>query len=384
MTAASADALKAPAAYDSGEAMRRSRLWSFALAVLRLVAGSLLVATPVTAIVVVGWLMRVMRREAVVNALRQCSGESRRATSRTLAGDANLALFLRWPGLFMLTATERHGAQTHWLDGLFGGLMRNLSEGLKALLMVVVLTAPHGLLWLLSWWAGWENSFNKGYEQAFVGPLTGLAGVGVALISLSYLPMALAHQAAERRTGAALEIRHVFRLISAAGWRYVGWALLCVVAALPVFVATGAPVFIENIRPGFDRMDGAQLKAFAQAYHFWMGVYVLVALIGLRSLLARIYGRAAIRVAARAGQSERRRRRFVEGIVVAAGLALPEGDASRRRWITKFGTLLRGLALAAIWFALVAQIYVGQFLNHRWWTWVNHPLIGLPWFPGPG
>ena len=75
---------------------------------------------------------------------------------------------------------------------------------------------------------------------------------------------------------------------------------------------------------------------------------------------------------------------FVLSVADAASLALPTPLAPRRRWLARLSGLVRGLALAAIWFGLVAQVYVGQFLNHRWWSWVNHPLIGLPWFPGPG
>ena len=32
----------------------------------------------------------------------------------------------------------------------------------------------------------------------------------------------------------------------------------------------------------------------------------------------------------------------------------------------------------AVWFGLVAKIYVPQFLVHDWTHWINHPLIQLP------
>ncbi len=46
------------------------------------------------------------------------------------------------------------------------------------------------------------------------------------------------------------------------------------------------------------------------------------------------------------------------------------------RWVS--GTVARTVALA-LWTFFVALIYVGQFLNHDWLGWLNHPLILLPW-----
>ena len=40
-----------------------------------------------------------------------------------------------------------------------------------------VLTLVPSLLMLFSWEAGWDNSFNKGYEQAAIGPTTGTLGI---------------------------------------------------------------------------------------------------------------------------------------------------------------------------------------------------------------
>jgi len=43
------------------------------------------------------------------------------------------------------------------------------------------------------------------------------------------------------------------------------------------------------------------------------------------------------------------------------------------------GATATAAALAVVWFAVVAQIYAGQFLNHNWIGWLNQPLIQLPW-----
>lgn len=40
---------------------------------------------------------------------------------------------------------------------------------------------------------------------------------------------------------------------------------------------------------------------------------------------------------------------------------------------------LANAVMFAVWFGVVAQIYVSQFLVHDWTHWINHPLIQLPW-----
>lgn len=383
MSTVSAGLAATPVGGEDVAVPQRSRVWALPLAALRLIVGSLLIATPFTAVLVLGWLMRVMRRETVIATLRYSGAGNRKAAKARMSAIPELREHVYWPGWFGLGRSETKDVLRGRLAFLIGGLKRNIALGLATLLTVGAMTAPYGLLWLLSWWGGWENSFNKGYEQAFVGPLVGLSGVALALITLSYLPMALAHQAAEARAGAVLEIRHVRRLIAAAGWRYVALGLLWMIAALPIFAATGAPVFIEKIRPGFAALQEAEINAFFRAYHFWIGVYVLVALIALRCLLARVYAYAATHTGGDSVDIKSPHSPFVPGIADAAGLTLPTA-VQRGRWRARLDGLMRGLALATIWFGLVAQIYVGQFLNHRWWSWVNHPLIGLPWFPGPG
>ena len=59
----------------------------------------------------------------------------------------------------------------------FQSLWLNLTIGAQAIFNTWVLTMPGCVLMLFSWYAGWHNSFNKGYEQAVVGPLTGFGGI---------------------------------------------------------------------------------------------------------------------------------------------------------------------------------------------------------------
>jgi hypothetical protein len=63
---------------------------------------------------------------------------------------------------------------------------------------------------------------------------------------------------------------------------------------------------------------------------------------------------------------------------------LKGGDTSHaegtRGWA---GAAISSVLLVAVWFGLIAQLYVAQFANHAWWNWINHPIIGLPWIFRP-
>ena len=151
----------------------------FLHAVFSFLVGTALCLTPVTSLVVLGWLMRRMRMVAL-----------RRAG---MAGAR--------PGWIL------GGPDASGLGRILGGLAANIRDGVMAAVALAVATAPFSVIWLLSWWAGWENSFSKGYEQAFVGPALGLFGVAVFSSVMIWLPMALAHQAVENRAFALFEFR---------------------------------------------------------------------------------------------------------------------------------------------------------------------------------
>ncbi len=306
---------------------------------IRLFIGIILCLTPVTAILVLGWLMRMMARE------------ERFARAR-LSGSADPSQRPTLPAWFVCDAPGKTGVVARWI----GSLRENIRMGCAAFVTVAAATLPFTLLWLFSWWAGWENSFNKGYEQAWIGPTLGLLGVAISLPLLARLPMALAHQAATGSTKAFFAIFEVRGLIRLASWRYVWLSILFVAAALPLSIVKVAPVFIEHWRPGFSARSPAEIAEFADAYRFWATVYVLLALIYLRRASARLHARAALKRESRPASS---------------------------KW-SGAGNVLRSLLLWLIWFGFVAQLYVTQFLNHQWTGWLSHPLILLPWLPPLG
>ena len=319
---------------------RRFGLLSRLSSIARFFIAVILCLTPLTAVLVLGWLMRLMRQEENSEHERLQNNAKRRKR----------VPLPRWVKAEALSPSK---GMSRWL----GSFSQNLKLGVRALITLALGTLPFTLLWLFSWWGGWENSFNKGYEQAWVGPITALIGIAISLPLLTRLPMALAHQAALGSMSGYFAWREVSSLIRAAGWRYILLAFLIVLAALPLFLAKAAPVFVEQWSPGFTGRNAEEIKSFAQSYQVFTSVYLVAVLVWLRRSAARLHAFAAIRLEVK--KPSHRVSNFLSGGVRTAIL-----------WF--------------IWFGLVAQIYVGQFINHQWVYWLNHPILVIPWIPPLG
>src|SRR5262249_20136190 len=102
----------------------------------------------------------------------------------------------------------------------FRSLWDNATIGLMALTAVFFLTGWGSLLMTFSWEFGWNNSFHKGYEIAFIGPATGIAGLLLFGVAMMYVPMAVAHMAVTGDFRSFFEFRVVWRLIRARSLTY--------------------------------------------------------------------------------------------------------------------------------------------------------------------
>jgi multisubunit Na+/H+ antiporter MnhB subunit len=250
---------------------------------------------------------------------------------------------------------------------LFGGLATNIRAGFGAVLSLAIATFPFAVFWLVAWWAGWENSFNKGYEQAFVGPLVGLSGIAVFALTMIYLPLALAHQAVERRAFALFELRRVRSAAAHAGWRYTIWGLTVLIFALPVFAARGLPVFAEGIAPQFAEMTSEEIAALRARIDLATAAYVFVAATLLRVWSAGIYARAVLR--AQSGPEA--------DLWKNTALSYTRIGSAGRPWAVS--RWMHIVLLFMIWTSVAVLVFVGQFLNHEWHIWLTHPFVFLPW-----
>ena len=399
MTGASSQPAAAGAAAFASRSRPRSRFvraasvgWKFAL-------GTLLCLTPVTGVVAAGWLMRLMRRAtyrrwyALSDADRQSD-----TVEGFMARDPVTARFAHWPRwVFHECAAEV------WRDGALGSLARrgaaaslggltaNLKAGALGLINTWILTLPCCALWLFAWWGGWENSFNKGYEQHWVGPTVFLFGAALFALVMTYLPLALARQAVNDDWRTFYDLRLVRTLVRRRWLACLGLAALYVAAAAPVMGLKILPMRLDGIIGDFAALTDDQIKEAAGRYFLFATAITFAVLIVIRLAAARLYATALLD-AVRDGEVGPERLGDPERTVLARlGLLRvdprpqPHPLLKAAKWLGSRTARLIGFGLTlALWGVFVFELVFAQFLNHVWIGWLNHPLVHIPWlWQGP-
>ncbi|MFV2052386.1 hypothetical protein [Aliiroseovarius sp. YM-037] len=315
------------------------RLPMWLIGVLRdLLVGTVLCLSPLTALLALGWMTRRMG-----------------ATVRRRWGKPNAR-----PG-WLIGPRDRG-----WIAYLFGGFAANIRNGVIAAAGLALLCLPFTVLWLGAWWAGWENSFNKGYEQATIGPAVWFLGALISVPLLTHLPLALAHAAVEGRFAAFFEWRRIRSLAASSGWRIAWIALLSVALSVPFFGLRAIPVFIEGIVPEFADMTAAEQAQIAQLFDL-AGAALAFVLIGfLRQRAANIYAIAVPRAA---------NGRSAHLWTDHPALGVPIIGRAPSRAAAILWLVIAGM----IWFGLPVLMVIGQFMNYDPVLWLTHPVFLLPW-----
>ncbi len=372
------------------------QLYRAALAVWKFLFGVLLTQTLLGSILVVGWTWRAAQR-AVQKRWWKLSG----ATGACFCDFVQCSSFHRslggWPNWILehnrawLSAHRTPGSAKLARIGksLVHSLWLNLKIGVQAIFNTWVLTMPGCVMMLFSWYAGWHNSFNKGYEQAIVGPVTGFGGIALFIAAMYYVPMAQIRQASTGDWRAFYQFKLVWQLIRKKWLACFALALLYTAFSVPVTILKTVPEFFIQMNPSLADRSPAELLKFAKTYYFYSAFILFAAFVILRIAAARIYAASLLA-------------NLQSGALTEESLAENEWETLHRldlltvppqperhvlvrtaAWLgTRMGRIVTGFALFLVWFSFVGQVYISEFFmkspNGR--GWLNQPLVQLPWF----
>lgn len=370
--------------------------------VWRVFFGLVLCQTPVTAVLVLGWSYRLLQRQAVRRWYGRCDGSvGSDDFAETVARNPRLAGFAQWPRWIMAQTPRNQVPGTasrtkrivRFMADVFhhasGSLWTNLKIGFKALCTLWLVTLPSGLLWLFSWWSGWENSFNKGYEQAWVGPSVGIAGILAFVVVMPVVPMAVARQAVVGDWRAFFDVRLHVQLMRRNSAHYLALNVLIALLSLPVAVFAAMPVAFPSWISGYAELGRPQAMQAAEPFYLLASLYLLLALIGVRMFAARVYADAMLGCVqagavaiARLGELERTALSHFQLLPMQPAAGVTAGGVPKRL----ISSILRFASLAAVplvWVLIAVMLYISQFFHYDWVHWINQPLIQLPWFHRP-
>ncbi len=274
------------------------------------------------------------------------------------------------------------------LKALFASLWTNIRLGVQGAFNIWVLTLPACALMLFGWYDGWNNSFNKGYEQFLVGPGVSWLGVMLFIAAMLYVPMAQARQAVTGNWRTFYQFRLVWTLVRRRWLPCFGLALLYALGSIPLLILGSIVMFLPNINPKLADLTPAQTIQVLNSYFFWSALFVFPAFVLLRLVAARIYGTALLKA-------------VQTGAIQSNALAENEWQALHRlellqvepprlrhpvwrivAWAgTRAGRITFGFLTGLVWFIFIAELYIAQFFNYRGAAaWLNQPLVHLPWF----
>ncbi len=266
-------------------------------------------------------------------------------------------------------------------------LWLNFKIGLQGLFCTFLLSGLGCLIMLFSWEFGWLNSFNKGYEQAVIGPLTGLLGIFIFIAAMFYVPMAQVHQAVTGDYRAFFDIRFVWRLIHARLSAYVFLAAVIVLLSAPLEILKIAPVSFDDNFDTWTNASDAEVYRMLQNYFLLSSFVLFLALMIWRWLAARLYRSAVLRVLERGWVTRAELHpTLAQWLDRLAIFPVPTLESAGITYVVKTGSRmiyrrLLFVLLFFIWLAFVAKVYVGQFLKmDPGQGFLNHPLVQLPYF----
>jgi hypothetical protein len=396
-----------PAERRPGRTTAPGLLWWLACALFgwawRLAVGALFGMSYFTGILVVGWLYRWMQgrvlygwwkqsrlsREGSFDEFRAALGPdapvtrprwSLREDFRTthIAAEINARTADGEPPLLPRRVWRALGVP-------LGSLWLNLKAGSLGLLCTSLLTGWGCLFMTFSWEFGWLNSFHKGYEQAVVGPLTGVTGTLLFIAAMLYVPMAQVHQAVTGDAWAFFDFRFVWRLIKARLSAYVVLAAFITGFAVVLEVLKTAPAFFDDHLPSWTNASDSELRQMLGRYYLGCSVFLFLGLLATHLLAAAVYRSAVLKVLRRGRVGREQLHPRLGGWLDRLGL-LPEPppvEAGLLRAVRALGrrgyrAVLFGL-LVVIWFAFAAKVYVGEFFNyHPYVGFMNHPAVQFP------
>ncbi len=376
-----------------------SKAWRAFMWCVKYWIGMIFCQSPTGAMLLIGWTYRLAQRFAIHHWWKRSSHQRNGGCFTSfLAESEATAGHIHWPNWFLSqnfksrrsrdegTSQGKHA--WFFFKSLTGSLRQNFWTGLTGIFNTSVFILPAGLLMWFGWYDGWQNSFNKGYEEFFVGVSISWIGIFLFIAAMFLIPMAQARQAASGDWRAFYNFRVVWTIVRGQWFWCLALALGYLALASPIQVMKSAPMYLVGHPGQSELLTPEAAKKYLESYFFWWSIYALPAYVILRIVAAKIYAHGLLRALTDSHLVEKDLSPFEQETLSRLNLLHAAPPVERHvgwrlvLWMgTRVGRVTSGIALFFIWFGLITQIYLTEFLKHHvsGIGFFNQPLIQLPW-----
>jgi hypothetical protein len=393
---AAGGALPSSASQSRPAAGKPGRVIRFIAFVWKLIAGGALAQSIPTSILVAGWTYRASQRFIFKTWWRNSPLSKTETWEEFALQDRNTATHAHWPNWitgqnrsFWNAFREKGMAaklKAAWA-GLFPSLKINLIVGIQALFNTCILTLPGSSLMCFAWYAGWLNSFNKGYEHAIVGPSLWLSGAFLFVAAMFYLPMAQMRQASTGNWRSFYQFKLIWKLARNSWGSTMGLALLYTALSLPFMVLKILPSFFPQISPALADVTPQEAFHISQRYFFWCGMAFFPVYAALRFAAAKTYASSMLELVQNGNVTEYDLGNE-EWITLRRLKSLGVRPQPSRHYLlaaagwvgSRMGRAVSVVLLAIVWFSFVVQLLVSEFIIRTETGWLNQPLVQFPAF----
>ncbi len=386
-----------------------SRLRSLVRTLWFILVGAVFCQAPVGAVFAMGWCGRFMQYTFYKNWFKLSSPDSNHKAFKPSVTAIPDAMHHKNPPRWFLHHAPIQKIQMTYrnkgimsipratLVALTNGLYQNLRWGMPILLHTSLLLLPTMALWWFAWRYGWDNSFNKGYEQAALGPVMGVSGILWFMVAMLYIPLAQVHYTISHHWRAFYEFGHLIKIIRQSLFGSMLLAVLHFLGGMIVLISIVVPGLLPQINPATETMTDSELLQFLSRFFFIFALFSFPVYILNRWYAARLYTKNLYK-AIQAGIIEASTLKG-DARIAWDNIPLPEAfilkpavhEIVSLNWKENTKKLLRVPRLAVqgaflavtllVWFGMASQVYVGQFVNYQNARgWLNQPMIQAPWF----
>ncbi len=354
--------------------------------IVKFILGVFLCINPLTAPLVMGWLLGYMRNKSIQVLVKKSADKPVCFGYKGLE-NKHILYWPNWSWVSNEDGCENKKSRIRRFVGhYFGAVKHHYKNGLLAILNMWLLTFPLCLLWLLMWNTGHDMNFNKSYEEIGLPVFTSFASILCFSFLMMYLPIAQARQALHDNWRRFFDFKVIMRIARQVRFRLLFMAMLYGLGSIGLILMTKVLVADFEAIYGLDMEDTKAVKDAVFGHYMMIAFFFFAGIVFLKRMSAKIYAIGLLKALRKGALDEDSLTPLEYDFLITrlGNKEQPEIESRKvikiLKWPVKHAlNIFIILSTLVVWCGFVFTIYIGQFTNNNMLDWLLHPLVHMPY-----